>query len=60
MQNNREAIAAEAAGEWLRGHFKGDPAPRIDITFRNEELDPVAYHRILEILFRPRIGTSAT
>ncbi|MET8330344.1 hypothetical protein [Streptomyces sp. NPDC005181] len=57
---NGEAIPAEAAGEWLREHFKGGPAPRVDITFRNEEPDPVAYRRVLQILFRPRIDTSAT
>ncbi|MEU6610394.1 hypothetical protein ABZ922_36010 [Streptomyces shenzhenensis] len=59
MQNG-EAIPAEEAGEWLRQHFKDDPAPRVDITFRNEEPDLVAYRRVLEILFCPRTDTSTT
>ncbi|MFE4370356.1 hypothetical protein ACFRMN_19340 [Streptomyces sp. NPDC056835] len=48
------ASAGEDAGAWLREHFKGDPAPEISITWRDEEPDPVAYRRILEILFAPR------
>lgn len=49
-----EATPAEEAGAWLRKHFKDDPEPKVSITFRDEEPDPVAYRRLLEILFRPR------
>lgn len=59
MQNNTKAAPVEVANEWLRGHFTGDPAPRIDLSFRDEELDAIAYSRILQILFRPRIDTPA-
>jgi hypothetical protein len=54
-----DAIPAEAAGEWLREHFKDDPEPRVEITFRDEEPDAVAYRRILEILFHPRTDEPA-
>lgn len=57
---NEETESAEVAGRWLREHFKDDPKPRVEITFRDEEPDPVAYRRILEILFRPRNGTPTT
>ncbi|MER7728632.1 hypothetical protein AB0D56_19030 [Streptomyces sp. NPDC048209] len=54
------AISAEAARQWLREHFEGNPAPQVDITFRSEEPDPVAYRRLLEIVFHPRTDTPAT
>jgi hypothetical protein len=53
------AIPAEEAGAWLREHFKDDPEPRVDIIFRDEAPDPVAYRRILEILFHPRTDEPA-
>ena len=53
MQDGKN-VPAEEAGAWLREHFKDDPEPKVDITFRDEEPDPVAYRRILEILFSPR------
>lgn len=53
MQDGKK-LPAEQAGEWLRNHFKDDPEPKVTITFRDEEPDPVAYRRILEILFSPR------
>ncbi|RZD89279.1 hypothetical protein C0Q60_03435 [Streptomyces albidoflavus] len=58
MRNGKD-ISVDEAGEWLREHFENDPAPRIDIGFREEEPDPVAYRRILEILFRPGVDTRA-
>lgn len=53
------SIPVGVAGKWLCEHFKDDPAPRVDISFRDEEPDPVAYRRILEILFQPRTDTPA-
>jgi hypothetical protein len=58
MQDGK-AIPADAAGEWLREHFAGDPEAKIDITWRAEKPDPVAYRRILEILFAPRPDSEA-
>ncbi|QHC19004.1 hypothetical protein GR131_28225 [Streptomyces sp. GF20] len=58
MQNVKNASVDEA-GVWLREHFKDDPAPRVDIGFRDEEPDQVAYRRILEILFRPGVDMRA-
>lgn len=50
------AIPAEAAGEWLREHFKDDPEPRIDITLMVGESNPAAYREVMEILFGPPTG----
>jgi hypothetical protein len=53
------AIPAEEAGAWLRKNLKDKPDPKVNITFRDEVPDPVAYRRILEILFRPRTDEPA-
>ncbi|MBC9726612.1 hypothetical protein [Streptomyces sp. TRM68367] len=53
-----EAIPAEAAGEWLRKNLKDDPEPSPRIRIRDEAPDPVAYRRILEILFSPRADSA--
>jgi hypothetical protein len=52
MRDDRTADG-DAAGEWLRQNIT-DPDSQIDITWRDEAPDPVAYRRILEILFSPR------
>lgn len=54
MQNGAER--GEEAGEWLMRHFADDPAPEISITadWREEDPNPTAYRRVLEILFSPR------
>lgn len=54
MQNG-DAIPAEAAGEWLRDHFKDDPDPRVDITWTvSEGPNPAALAWMLDVLFAPR------
>lgn len=58
MQDGKD-IPAEEAGAWLREHFKDAPEPKVTISFRDEEPDPVAYRRILEILFSPRTDRPA-
>lgn len=58
MQDGKD-IPAEEAGAWLREHFKDVPEPKVTISFRDEEPDPVAYRRILEILFSPRTDRPA-
>jgi hypothetical protein len=48
------AIPAEAAGEWLRDHFKDDPSPRVDIAWTvREEVDEAGFARFLAALFTP-------
>ncbi|WNM31317.1 hypothetical protein RKE30_13335 [Streptomyces sp. Li-HN-5-11] len=51
------AIPADEAGEWLRTNLKDKPDPKV--TFRDEAPDPVAYRRVLEILFHPRTDEPA-
>lgn len=47
------AIPAEA-GEWLREHFKDDPAPRVDIAWSAaEDRDDAGFARFLNALFTP-------
>lgn len=53
------APGGEEAARWLREHFEGDPEPKISITWRDEPPDPVAYRRVLEILFAPRPDSPA-
>lgn len=50
---------ADEAGEWLRKNLRDKPDPKVDITFRDEAPDLVAYRRVLEILFRPRTDEPA-
>ncbi|MFJ2176437.1 hypothetical protein ACIOHE_26540 [Streptomyces sp. NPDC087851] len=57
MQDRAEG--GEDAAEWLREHFKNDPAPEIKITWTVAEPNPVAFRRIQEILFAPRAGDKA-
>ncbi|MET9385332.1 hypothetical protein ABZY09_30740 [Streptomyces sp. NPDC002928] len=48
-------IRAEEAGEWLREHFKDDPAPRVEITWTVREApNPAALAWVLDTLFAPR------
>lgn len=45
----------EAASQWLRDHFEGDPAPHIDITWTVARVpEQGSYERLLEILFAPQ------
>lgn len=58
MQDGK-AIPADAAGEWLRERFADNPEAKVSIVWRDEKPDPVAYRRILEILFAPRADSDA-
>ncbi|WP_326613190.1 hypothetical protein OG949_33055 [Streptomyces scopuliridis] len=50
----------DRAGEWLREHFKDDPAPGISITWDvSEEPDDAAYHSLLKLLFLPQTDSPA-
>lgn len=53
---DRNAIPADEAGEWLREHFRDDPEPRIDITWQVGEPSPLVYREVMEILFGPPAG----
>jgi hypothetical protein len=53
------SISGEDASRWLREHFAGQAEPAVHITWRDEEPDPVAYRRVLEILFRPRADSGS-
>lgn len=57
MQDGAAIPGGEASG-WLRERFGADPEPQISITWRDEKPDPVAYRRILEILFSPRADSA--
>lgn len=58
MQDGSE-IPADEAGRWLRENLKDAPEPKVSIAFRDEHPDPVAYRRILEILFSLRADRPA-
>lgn len=46
---------AEAAGQWLRDHFKDDPEPTVSITWKvGEKPNPAALAWMLDVLFAPR------
>ena len=38
---------------WLKDHFDGDPDPEIDIRWKEGQIAPEAYQRLLDILFSP-------
>jgi hypothetical protein len=52
MQDDAKARGDEA-GEWLREHFKDDPAPRVEIVMEVTEPNPAVYQEVMEILFGP-------
>lgn len=57
---DKAPITGEEAGQWLREHFAGEPAPEITFTWDAHAIaDQGAYERLLEILFRPRAGEKA-
>lgn len=55
------SISGEDAAAWLRDHFKHDAKPeiRVTTTWRDQEPNPTAKRRVLEILFAPRPDTPA-
>lgn len=53
MQDGK-AIDGIQAGEELKRLVADKPEPKVTLSWRDEEPDPVAYRRVLEILFRPR------
>lgn len=51
-------IRGEEASDWLKGHFAGDSAPSINISWRDQEaVSDAKRRRVLEILFSPRADT---
>jgi hypothetical protein len=56
----RAAIPADVAGEWLREHFADDTESKVEVAWTvNEEHDPDAYCRLLQLLFSPRPDSPA-
>jgi hypothetical protein len=55
---NREASAADQAGEWLRKNVT-DPDTQIDITWTVGEPDDRVFDEVLTILFGPETGSPA-
>ncbi|MFE2844997.1 hypothetical protein ACFXKS_15780 [Streptomyces scopuliridis] len=50
----------EGAAEWLREHFKDNPAPEISLRLETATSpEPGSYERLLEILFTPQSGDTA-
>lgn len=48
------SISGDDASAWLRERCKDEPETKVDISWRDQKPDPVAYRRLLELLFSPR------